>query len=155
MKISLIDQTKYPKFTQYIRFQFPKLIKNSVVVKNAAKYGNLSFVEFKNTITWGTSPEIVITDLHSGQCGVPKAYGCFRHSNPGNIEIHIGVIKDFEKNSANTIDKNKAGNAVYVAGATILHELCHWGNHNNIPPIPEVIEMGAEFEKSTYGKVIY
>jgi hypothetical protein len=49
----------------------------------------------------------------------------------------------------------KVGNAVYVAGATILHELCHWGNHNNVPPVPEVIEMGAEFEKYTYGKVIY
>ena len=65
------------------------------------------------------------------------------------------TLWDFEKNSANTIDKNKAGKAVYVAGATILHELCHWGNHNNIPPVPEVIEMGVEFEKATYGKVIY
>lgn len=155
MKISLADQIKYPKFTQYIKLQLPKLINYTAVVKNAAKYGNLNFTEFKDAITWGKPPEIVITDLHSGQCGVPKAYGCFRHSTPGKIEIHIGVIKDFEKNSSNTIDKNKAGNAVYVAGATILHELCHWGNHNNVPPVPEVIEMGAEFEKNTYGKVIY
>ena len=155
MKISIPDQVKYPKFTQYIKFQFPKLITNKVVVKNAAKYGNLSLTEFKDAISWGKLPEIVITDLHSGQCGVPKAYGCFRHSNPDKIEIHIGVVSDFEINSSNTIDKNKAGNAVYVAGATILHELCHWGNHNNVPPVPEVIEMGAEFEKYTYGKVIY
>ena len=155
MKISLSDQTKYPKFTQYIKHQFAKLIKNAVIVKNTAKYGNLNLAEFRHAVTWGNSPEIVITDLHSGQCGVPKAYGCFRHAAPWKIEIHIDVIKDFEKNSSNTIDKNKAGNAVYVAGATILHELCHWGNHNNIPPIPEVIEMGAEFEKNTYGKVIY
>lgn len=155
MKISISDQVKYPKFTQYIKFQFPKLATNAVVVKNAAKYGNLNITEFKDAISWGKSPEIVITDLHTGQCGVPKAYGCFRHSSPGKIEIHIGVVTDFEINSSNTIDKNKAGNAVYVAGATILHELCHWGNHNNVPPIPEVIEMGAEFEKHTYGKVIY
>jgi len=155
MKISLSNQTKYPKFTQYIKLQFPKLIKNSTVVKNAAKYGNLNFIEFKDAISWGGVPEIVITGLHSGQCGVPKAYGCFRHSTPGKIEIHIGVIKNFEKNSSNNINKNKSGNSVYVAGATILHELCHWGNHNNVPPIPELVEMGAEFEKSTYGKVIY
>ncbi len=37
----------------------------------------------------------------------------------------------------------------------ILGELCHWGNYNNIPRIPELIEMGAEFEKYTYGKIIY
>lgn len=155
VKINHIDQAKYPKFTKYIKTEFPKLIKHPVIVKNITKYGNLDFVEFKGAITWGNSPEIVITDLHAGQCGVPKAYGCFRHSTPGKIEIHIGVVQDFEKNLASTIDKNKIGNPVYVAGATLLHELCHWGNHNNVPPIPEVIEMGAEFEKQTYGKVIY
>ncbi len=155
MKISLNDQIKYPKFTQYIKLQFPKLINNATVVKNARKYGNLDFIELKNALTWGKSPEIVITDLHSGQCGVPQAYGCFRYAKPKKIEIHIGVIRDFENNLSNTIDKNKSGNPVYVAGATILHELCHWGNHNNIPPVPELIEMGAAFEKGTYGKVIY
>ena len=82
MKISLNDQIKYPKFTQYIKLQFPKLINNATVVKNA--------------LTWGKSPKIVITDLHSGQCGVPQAYGCFRYAKPKKIEIHIGVIRDFE-----------------------------------------------------------
>lgn len=86
---------------------------------------------------------------------MPKAYGCFRYEKPSTIEIHIGVVKEFEKQATSTLDKNKAGKAVYVAGATLLHELCHWGNYNNVPRIPEVKEMGAEFEKSTYGKVIY
>jgi len=98
---------------------------------------------------------IVVTDLHRGQCGVPKAYGCFRHAKPANIEIHAGTVTDFEKSNKHHRDKNKSGNFVYVLGATLLHELCHWGNFNNTPRIPELIEMGAEFEKYTYGKIIY
>jgi hypothetical protein len=47
------------------------------------------------------------------------------------------------------------GPPVYVAGATLLHELCHWGNFNNVPPVPELREMGEAFELATYGKVIY
>ncbi len=74
---------------------------------------------------------------------MPKAYGCFRHAKPVNIEIHKGVVDDFEKSSACHTDKNKSGKAVYVAGATLLHELCHWGNYNNVPKIPELIEITA------------
>ncbi len=47
------------------------------------------------------------------------------------------------------------GKSVYVVGATLLHELCHWGNFNHKPPIPELVEMGAAFELHTYGKVIF
>ena len=155
MKLNLVDQGLYPKFTNYIRFQFPKLANNALIAKNVKQYGHLDLAEFKNALAWGSLPEIVITDLHHGQCGVPRAYGCFRHAAPGKIEIHIDVVNDFENKLANTIDNNAKGSPVYVAGATLLHELCHWGNHNNVPPIPELIEMGAAFEQATYGKVIY
>jgi hypothetical protein len=145
----------YPQFSYYVRYNIPKLVSVPKIVANVAKYGNLTLSEFKQAVTWGKGPNIIITDLHHGQCGVPKAYGCFRHTKPKNIEIHLDVIKDFEKATKNHKDKNTTGQYVYVVGATLLHELCHWGNHNNVPKIPELIEMGAEFEKYTYGKVIY
>lgn len=155
MKISKTDQAKYPRFTQYVKYAFPKLISVPAIVANAAKYGHLTRVEFHNAITWGSGPTVIITDLYHGQCGVPKAYGCFRHAKPTTIEIHKGTVSDFEKLSAGYTDNNTAGKSVYVVGATLLHELCHWGNYNNVPRIPELIEMGAEFEKQTYGKILY
>lgn len=156
MQLSISDQTKYPHFTQYVKFAVPKLKTITKIVTNVALYGGLTQTEFNSATTWGNSPMIVITDLHNGQCGVPKAYGCFRPAKPTNIEIHIGTVTDFENSRINHTDKNKSGNLlVYVVGATLLHELCHWGNYNNIPRIPELSEMGAEFEKNTYGKIIY
>ena len=155
MKLPIADQKKYPLFTYYLKNNFPKLTQIPVIVKNINKYGNISLAEFKTATTWGMGPNIKITDLHSGQCGVPKAYGCFRQSKPHNLEVHTKVISDFEKSHANSSDKNKKGKAVYVVGATLLHELCHWGNYNNTPRIPELKEMGEAFELATYGKVIY
>jgi len=155
VRISKADQSKYPQLTQYVRNAFPKLIFVPKIVQNMAKYGALTFAEFKNAVTWNIPPTIIITDLHNGQCGVPKTYGCFRQVRPTQIEIHIGTINDFERSNSGHRDKNKSGKSVYVVGATLLHELCHWGNHNNLPKIPELIEMGAQFERDTYGKIIY
>ncbi|VAW74048.1 hypothetical protein MNBD_GAMMA15-1740 [hydrothermal vent metagenome] len=155
MKLSVTDQKKYPLFTHYVKKDFPKLSRVPKIIKNISKYGNLTLTAFKAALIWGASPMIRITNLHSGQCGVPKAYGCFRHSKPHAIEIHIQVIADFEKSHSTSTDKNKKGRAVYVAGATLLHEICHWGNYNNVPKVPELKEMGAAFELSTYGKIIY
>lgn len=155
MRIVAADQVKYPHFFWYVKTQFPKLAYVPLVVKNAKLYGHLSHDELKKALAWGTKPTIVITDLHSGQCGVPKAYGCFRHAKPGNVEIHEGVVKEFENASSNRTDKSVKGKHVYVAGATLLHELCHWGNYNNVPRVPELKEMGEAFEKATYGKILY
>ncbi len=86
---------------------------------------------------------------------MPKAYGCFRASQPRSLEVHTQVVADFESASGSSTDANSKGSAVYVAGATLLHELCHWGNYNNSPRYIEPREMGAAFELATYGKVIY
>ena len=155
MIISAADQAKYPQFTKYMRFAVPKLKTIPVIVSSASKYGSMTAAEFGDAVTWNKAPTIKITDLHHGQCGVPKAYGCFRSTSPTVLEIHLGTVEDFEKVNAGYADKNTKGKSVYVVGATLLHELCHWGNHNNVPPVPELKEMGAEFEKATYGKIIY
>ena len=55
--------------------------------------------------------------------------------------------------SSGTDNKNAKGKIVYVVGATLLHELCHWGN--NQAGVAEASEMGLAFEKATYGKTIW
>ncbi|VAW71939.1 hypothetical protein MNBD_GAMMA10-796 [hydrothermal vent metagenome] len=155
MKISISDQKKYPNFTKYVRRQLPKLKGVPKVIRNLNNSGHLDEKEAASALTWGNLPLIRITDLYSGQCGVPKAYGCFRHKNKDRIEIHTQIVKDFENIAAGITNKNKKGKALYVVGATLLHELCHWGNYNNSPRVIETKEMGANFEKRTYGKIIY
>lgn len=155
MILSATDQAKYPQFTKYIKLAVPQLISIPVIVLNVSKYGSIDIKEFREVVTWGKGPTLTIKDLHHGQCGVPKAYGCFRHAKPSAVEIHVGTVVDFEKANASHSNTTAKGVAVYVVGATLLHELCHWGNYNNTPRIPEIKEMGAEFEKATYGKIIY
>lgn len=98
---------------------------------------------------------LVVTDLNNGQCGVPQAYDCFDSTKPAQIQIDKVTVSEFEKGVSGHKDKNSKGQAVYTVGATILHELCHWGNHNNVPKVPEIKEMGALFELNTYGKSIF
>jgi hypothetical protein len=148
-----IDQAVYPNFAEYVREFVPKLISVPQVVKNLERYGNLTYLEAGDALTWGMGPRIVIKDLHHGQCGVPQAYGCFRSGTPDSIEIHRGTVEDYELTQKT--DVNRRGKPVYVVGATLIHELCHWGNHNNAPTVPELHEMGEAFEKATYGKIIY
>ena len=154
MKMDSIDQGVYPKFAEYVRDFVPRLVRVPSVIRNLERYGNLTYLEARNALTWGMGPRIVITDLHHGQCGGrPKAYGCFRSPTPDAIEIHTGVVQDYE--STQKTDLNKLGKPVYVVGATLIHELCHWGNHNNNPRVPEFHEMGLAFETATYGRTIW
>lgn len=155
MKLSATDQTLYPQLARYLRIELPKLATYPKILKNVKKYGNIDKVEFTNAVTWNSGPLLVVTDLNHGQCGVPQAYGCFDGTKPTQIQIDKVTVNQFEKGVSGQKDNNAKGKAVFVVGATILHELCHWGNHNNVPRIPEVLEMGEQFELNTYGKGIF
>ena len=152
MKMLGGDQGVFPNFLDYVKREIPKLISVPLVVKNLQFYGNLTYIEARDALAWGMGPTIVIMDLDNGQCGVPSAYGCFVLAAHEIIEIGAQTVIDYEMTQ--TTDSNIQGKPVYVVGATLLHELCHWGNKNNVPPIPEFHEMGAAFETATYGKVI-
>ena len=114
--MSKTDMAKYPKFAQYVKTEFPKLVNIPKVVQGVAKFGALNRTAFHRAMEWDMPPTITITDLHNGQCSVPKAYGCFRGRRPEFIEIHVGTVNDFEV--ASKTDTSAAGHAVYVAGAT-------------------------------------
>jgi hypothetical protein len=101
-------------------------------------------------LTWGNDPLIVITDLTAGSCGLSDALGCFDHTAPNQIELDRGAVSAFE------VDKfglgsapNASGTNVFIIGATLLHELCHWGNFH--AGRAETREWGEAFERRTYG----
>ena len=103
--------------------------------------------------TWKANPTLVIKPLSNFQCGVKAAYGCFRPSKPNQIELAESDAKIFETDAYGAgIDKNSKGKGLFIVGATILHELCHWGNHKH--SVNEKTEQGLAFERATYGKTI-
>jgi hypothetical protein len=152
MRLSDADQVKYPRVVQYLRHEFPKLASVPSIVTNAETYGHLTYDELKDAIAWGTSPGVVVTD---SPCGVPSAYGCIYSGRSGTIYVRTGIVEDFENRSPDRFDTTARGRSVFVLGVTLLHGLCHWGNLNNVPRVPEREEMGAAFEMATYGKLIW
>lgn len=155
VKLSPADQKKYPKLTEYVRYQIPKLSGIPRIVENIQTYGSLTWAELRTALTWGHPPLIVLNDLTAARCGGHlNAYGCFRPHNPAQIEVAKRFALLFETNAAEGKDnKNIAGKRVYVVGATLLHELCHWGNRQH--GVAEATEQGLAFERATYGKTIW
>jgi hypothetical protein len=153
MKMKAEDITKYPKFAEYVRYKVPELVHVGPVVYNLRTKGLLTDSEIRDALRWGHNPLIVITDLSSGQCDVPSAYGCTRKANHDQIEIDEGTVQDFE-NSPNAlgVGKNAKGKNVYIVGVTLMHELCHVGHckHGKL----EKKEAGFAFENAAYGKSV-
>jgi len=156
MNLSAADQTTYPRLTQYVKSALPKVIEVQLIIANMKKYGNLSAAQLREALKWGSHPTIIVKDLNVHACGTAGtgAWGCFRPINPTLLEIRKDLVEDFEKSLTKGSDNaNSKGQIVYVVGATILHELCHWGN--NQAGVAEAVEMGLAFEKATYGKTIW
>jgi len=156
MNLSAADQTSYPALTQYVKIALPKVMDVPLIVSNMKKYGSLSAAQLREALKWGSNPTIIVKDLNLHTCGAAGtgAWGCFRAASPTLLEIRKDLVEDFEKSLTKGKDnKNAKGQIVYVVGATILHELCHWGN--NQAGVAEAAEMGLAFEKATYGKTIW
>lgn len=161
MRLSEADQKKYPKFTEYVKRRMPECGNNPTILANLKKYGSMDAKQARHALTWGAEPQIVITDLTHGQCGVPAANGCFRQASRNQIEADKGRVDDFEADAGGLgSERTKSGKSVYVIGTTLLHELCHWGRFANgkasefTDPKGAKKEAGVGFEESTYGRNI-
>jgi len=153
MRLTDDDIQANPKFATYVRKKFPELIYVGPVVHNLKKHGSLTSAEITHALRWGTDPLIIITDLSNNQCGVQSAFGCFDPTNPDQIEIDPQFVSDFENDAYGAgLGKNAGGKGVFIAGVTLLHELCHWGNFKH--SVNEAVEEGMAFERDTYGKVV-
>lgn len=153
MKLDEADIKKYPKFAQYVRHQIPLLKTNKSIIYNLKTNGSLDEKQIQNALTWGNEPRIVVTDLSSGQCKVPAAYGCTRNTNLTQIEVDQTTVQQFEDSPYKLGTGQTASKAnVFIVGVTILHELCHLGNFKK--SVKEKSEAGEAFEKGAYGKVV-
>ncbi len=154
MRMSEADREAYPRLKRYIQYRMPEVLQVSSIRRNMKTYGSLDTRAFRNALTWGSGPLVVIKELSNFQCGVQWANGCFVHSRPDQIELDLTLSSDFEENpyGAGSIDRTSSGRRVFIIGTTILHELCHWGNFH--AGKGEATEQGIAFEVATYGRNI-
>lgn len=116
MQLSSKDQTDFPKFTVYIRNDFPKLIEHSRIVAALKKHAAMSISSIARTLAWGVGPKIVLVT------GSPP---------PRNFaELHLPDVTVSQYEANNDILITPQGRRIHQTGVLILHEIIgvHGGN---------------------------
>lgn len=143
MKMTSSDITTYPKFANYVKNDLPNIISNTSIVRAMQVVGQLNRASLISALTWGSGPDIKISPL-AGACGEYTP-----GSGSNEIRIDKNIVLDFEAGRGRKVAR--AGN-VYLVGATLLHELVHWGDDKD--GIDRPGEEGEEYERLVYGSVI-
>jgi len=141
--MNLVDIKTWPKFAYYVKNDLPKIINVPAIVHAMNKVGQINRSKLQIALAWNTGPIIKISPLVG-------AYGEFTPNIRSNeIRIDIKVVQEFEAGKGKRIAR--AGN-IFLAGATLMHELVHWADDQNGVDRPG--EEGNEFERLVYGSVI-
>jgi hypothetical protein len=155
------DEKNYPELAIYLKKYMPKELNNQIIRKALTKYGRLNDGQINDALTYGRPPLVSIVFINDNYaCGDRTGpdgttYGCFRPKKNDRIEISKTYVDRFEKDpAAGSNNRNIRGSIVYIVGATIFHELCHWGNYK--AGIDEGDDdQGTRFELAVYGKCIW
>lgn len=140
MNISIADQKKYPKFTQYVKTQLPNVIGIPKIASALRKNGEIKKKTLGVVLMWGTQPTIKVVAMPKKQCGEFTP-----NSKSNEIRISKSLVEEFEKSGGSK-------KTTLLVGASILHELAHWGDDQDGKDVPG--EEGNLFETAAYGMVI-
>lgn len=142
----------WPKFAAYVRESMPTCKSVPKIMKALKDHGGLSWSQARDALSWGNAPLVHVADLWDEKAWKSEGNGQFHVSRPYQIDIAQHRVEQFETPGAGGTDTNASGVKVYIVGATLLHEICHWGLNKN--GIKEKGEAGKAFEKAVYGKQI-
>lgn len=154
MKLDEATIKAYPRTHYYVRVNMPEVANVNAIVSQIRKLaGKVSSQTIKNALKWGQGPTIsVVPNLI---CAGDKAYGCYAWGS-NVIEVDEALVKDFEAGKG--VVKNAAGKRVFLLGVTLLHELTHWADAQDVTddPVPgdPGNEEGNAYERGIYGKVL-
>jgi hypothetical protein len=146
MRMSSQDSVDYPKTSHYVRVDLIEVLTMPRILGAMRRIGQLNEGAFRTALTWGHGPRIKITHLH-------KAYGEFTQ-NIGSHELRLDrrtLVDEFEAGRGWARMRN--GQHFPMLGATLLHELTHWGDDQDGVTEPDR-EEGEEFEIAFFGKVM-
>jgi len=142
----------YPKFAAYVRESMPTCKTVPKIIQALKDHGGLSESQARDALSWGHAPLVVVADLWDEVAWKSEGNGRFHPSRPYQIDVAEHRVTQFETPGAGGTDTTATGARVYIVGATLLHELCHWGLHR--AGRTEVGEAGRAFERAVYGKQI-
>ena len=135
MKLTKTDEKLYPNLYSYLKKDVPKLIGHAKVSRALRKYGQIKKFGLLIVLNYGTGPLVRVTSL-AGACGefTPNA-------KSNELRLHKSLVERFEKSSKDRV-------LLQTVGATVLHELVHWGDDQDGVDYPG--EEGELFEKHVY-----
>ncbi|UGU16389.1 hypothetical protein LS482_00635 [Sinomicrobium kalidii] len=142
--------TRYPKLTEYLKNQLPKVANISRIVYAINHFTKLPISEIKRDLQWGSGPTLVIMQLDNyRETSSPDTAGLFDKNNPDNIYLDVDFVEQLENK---TTDQMKEDALLFFLGSTILHEYVHYGDYYNGFEYPG--EEGIQFEYAVYGRNI-
>lgn len=144
--------TRHPTFARYVRDSMPTCQTVKRIMRGLKQFGALDATEAALALNWDTAPLVVVVDLWDEVAWKSLGNGGFDPAKPDQIHIAQHRVTQFETPGAGGTDHNAAGQSVYIVGATLLHELCHWGMAR--AGITETRETGRAFERYVYGRQI-
>lgn len=135
MKLSKAQEKQFPKLHYYLKVDVPKLVHHAKISAALGKYGQIKKTGLPAVLNYGTGPTISVIAL-------VNACGEFTPGAKSNeLRLNKSLVDAFEKSTSDTI-------LLKTVGATILHELVHWGDDQDSVDYPG--EEGELFEKHVY-----
>jgi hypothetical protein len=127
------------------------------------RFGALSNSEAREALRWGTPPMIAVVNtcnvsenVDGTGCRNRRVYGV---TEPDTVYIDGIVVNEFETDAYGTgVGRNRRGQAVFIVGVTLLHELCHWGQiraTGDPAGNGSFAEAGLAFERAVYGREVH
>jgi hypothetical protein len=106
----------FPKLTEYLENQLPKLADNILITRAFKKFTNMTDAQIKEAFKWDEGPEIVIKDIE----------GSGHFQEPNIIEIDIDLVNALENADSGSEYSEKV---LFAVAATIVHEAVHYGDY--------------------------
>ncbi|MEJ2326984.1 MAG: hypothetical protein P8Y25_09280 [Chromatiaceae bacterium] len=150
MIISAADQTRFPRFTRYVRHSLPTIANIRAMRRAFRRYAQMNRTTLQNALAWGNQPRLSIVAIASPSGTFIN--GQFTPNIGSNtIELNEILVSAFEAGAPPNLvyAYNADGERMPRVGVTILHELVHWGDDQDGVDYPG--EEGELFEQAVYG----
>ncbi|CTQ61396.1 MAG: hypothetical protein RIE06_06920 [Roseibium album] len=151
MIISAADQTRYPRFTRYVRRSLPSIANIASMRRAFRRYAQMNSTTLRRALAWGNQPTLNITAIASPAGSFIN--GEFTPNSSSNeIRLNEILVTAYENGTPAHLafTRNAAGQRMPRVGVTILHELVHWGDDQDGVDYPG--EEGELFEQAVYGR---
>jgi hypothetical protein len=160
MRLDDSDGKRFPKFRNYVTFDFGHLAVNDDIVNGLVKWGKMSREQARRYVAPGSGPKIKILDDPNDPGFGKKRW----HDFPVSINLFAGMVQAFE--SKETLSQRDAkekvfattgrGQRIYRVGLSMLEQIIQghiFVFSNDVADVQQVDSTILQFEDDFYGGV--